>query len=965
MPRNVGRPGRGFKRFNADNMANFGGGYGLPSLMGPPGPGPMNDYMDGMWFDRSGPYDNGGMDDRQNARIVNCGELRENNEGNIVEISGRIQNQQLGRFVVIKDSHGATQLVAQEENLIRRLQKIPVYANISVIGRVKRRPLRQINEKIATGGIEVNIIDILSVRRTNPVQFVHKAPKLQALQIRNARTKAGNVIKITSTEVKRCLTPGIKEAFLQRSHTCGELGAEHVGLKVSLCGWICHNHFCKFIHVKDGYGVVQAVVPPNKTELGDVLKDAEPESIVEITGVVKYRPPGHESPALETGLIEVVMDTLSMAKDRIPSLKSTTEPNDEDLEKDPDNNVNFFTNRTHTCGQLRDDHIGQDVTLCGWLEFERMKKFIIIRDSYGSTQCVIPDERQDLIDLIRSVAYESIIEVKGTVASRPPNSIKTDSATGQIEVCVNSLAILNKATPNLPFNIRDYQKPKEALRMQYRYLDLRFPDMQYNLRIRSKLLMKFREFLINKCEFVDVETPSLFRRTPGGAQEFIVPTQIKGKSYALTQSPQQLKQMLMVGGVDRYFQIAKCFRDERGRADRQPEFTQLDIEMSFVERDGVINLVERLLKFAFADLGIETPFRRMTYHEALTTYGTDKPDTRFGLELVNCTDDYNAGKTDEEKQENIVMYGILVQKPDLTRIPSSFKKFIDFWLKNYGDKVKFKSEYVPQSEDDFVKTLSPDLSEAAVKSLYESLKPQPKDLLFLAIGSFDEVVEFLGRLRLEYANQVPKPRSIKNSDAYDFLWITDFPLFEKGDTEGSLKSVHHPFTQPHPDDIELLETDPLKVRSQAFDLVLNGYEVGGGSIRIHDSQFQQRIFQMLNIDSSEMKHLLSALDAGCPPHGGIALGIDRLLCTVLRTASIRDVIAFPKNIDGKDMLCGAPTPYLEQDIQTYHLKDLEQTGEPNDTDVSNISEKTQIKEESDNDNNENGNSDVESKQEKS
>ncbi|XP_023016395.2 aspartyl-tRNA synthetase, mitochondrial isoform X1 [Leptinotarsa decemlineata] len=593
---------------------------------------------------------------------------------------------------------------------------------------------------------------------------------------------------------------------------------------------------------------------------------------------------------------------------------------DENESQNVDNvSISKYTNRTHTCGELTSENIGQSVTLCGWLEYQRMNKFVVLRDGYGETQLIVKEKDTETQSFLEVLPFESIIEVKGTVLSRPKGMENKNQKTGEIEVSVEKFRVVNKARDNLPFNIREFQKAKEPLRMQYRYLDLRFPIMQQNLRLRSKLLMKMREFLINN-HFIDVETPTLFKATPGGAQEFIVPTQFPGQFYSLVQSPQQFKQMLMAGAIDRYFQIARCYRDEGVRSDRQPEFTQLDIELSFTNVDSVIKLIEDLLQYSWPQSFDPIPmrFQKMSYEEAMENYGSDKPDVRFDYKVKNCTDLFKIN-TKLASEENFGAYFISFPKEH-----ANLSKQIKDSLQTSGNKYEraklIQSKIVSTSE--WLNKIGKLLTTQLASRFVEEYKIQDESVLFLAYGNKDEVLSLLGKVRLEYVNFLENLGMTIRKKGNHFLWVVDFPLFELSENSNKLQCVHHPFTAPHPDDMSDLETNPLKVRSLAYDLVMNGQEIGGGSIRIHDPALQKRILEKLNIETDSMQHILDMLGSGCPPHGGIALGLDRFLSVLLNTASIRDVIAFPKNFDGRDPLSGAPSSISEEEQRLYHIKSV-------------------------------------------
>jgi aspartyl-tRNA synthetase len=575
--------------------------------------------------------------------------------------------------------------------------------------------------------------------------------------------------------------------------------------------------------------------------------------------------------------------------------------------------------RTHTCGALTAEDVGADVVLLGWVHRVRDLggvTFIDVRDRAGVSQVVVR-ENDTLMAVAKRLRSEFVIGVSGSVQRRSDDTINRKLATGEVEVLARQIRILNEAkTP--PFQIADDAAVSEDVRLRYRYLDLRRTRLQYNIGLRHKVAIAIRKYF-DEHGFWEIETPILAKSTPEGARDFLVPSRVHaGEFYALPQSPQIFKQILMIAGTDRYFQIVRCFRDEDQRADRQLEFTQVDVEMSFARADLIYALIEPLMQRIFKAINREVtiPFRRMPYAEAIARYGSDKPDLRCGLEIHDLSDGFRDSEFRVFKQtvaDGGVVRGFAV--PGGNRYSRSQLDVLVDQAKTMGftGLIWVRPGQPPLSS---VKALS----EAALRPALDRVAAGSDDLLLMAAGEADQTSKLLGQLRLAIA----KKENLLNADAFEFLWVTDFPLLEYHADDERWYSMHHPFTSPLDDDVDKLESDPGSVRAKAYDLVLNGSEIGGGSIRIHDAALQGRIFARLGISPEEARDrfgfFLDALEYGTPPHGGIALGLDRIVATLCGETSIREVIAFPKTANAVDLMAGAPSTVDAKQLRELHLK---------------------------------------------
>lgn len=580
--------------------------------------------------------------------------------------------------------------------------------------------------------------------------------------------------------------------------------------------------------------------------------------------------------------------------------------------------------RSHQCGALTDAHIGETVTLNGWVQTRRDLGgvlFIDLRDRSGIVQIVFnPAYSGDALQIADRVRSEYVLEVTGTVVKRDAETINPNLPTGEIEVRVTEIEVLN-ASKTPPFFIEDGVEVDESLRLKYRYLDLRRPEMHQTLKLRSKAAKVFRDFLDGE-EFIEVETPILTKSSPEGARDYLVPSRVhEGEFFALPQSPQLYKQLLMVGGLERYYQIARCFRDEDLRADRQPEFTQVDIETSFMQQDDLLPMMERLMVKLFKEtigVELETPFQRITHAEAMDKYGSDKPDLRFGLELIQVSDIVASS--------GVKVFASVIEKGGEVKVLNA--KGCGTWSrKDIDDLGPYAARYgakglawIQVKEGEFKGPIVKFFAPEEIEALKERTGAEEGDLLLFSADNKKVVADVLGALRLKIGRHL----GLIDDNTFKFAWVVDFPLLGYDEEQKRYVAEHHPFTRPKDEDLALLDTDPGQVRAQAYDIVLNGYEVGGGSMRIYKREVQEKMFKALNLPSEEVKdkfgYLLDAFEYGTPPHGGIAFGFDRLVMLLAGRTNLRETIAFPKTASATDPLMDAPSEVDQAQLDQLHIR---------------------------------------------
>lgn len=596
--------------------------------------------------------------------------------------------------------------------------------------------------------------------------------------------------------------------------------------------------------------------------------------------------------------------------------------------------------RTNMCGELNASNENQEVVLTGWVAKNRKLggvNFVTLRDRTGIVQLAFNDETERTVfEKSEHLKSEYVIAVRGNVIKRTPENVNKDMKTGEIEVFVTELRILNGAETT-PFYIEENIDTNDALRLKYRYLDLRRPDMQRNMILRHKVTKIARDYF-DENGFLEIETPMLTKSTPEGARDYLVPSRVqKGKFYALPQSPQQYKQLLMLAGYDRYFQVVRCFRDEDLRADRQPEFTQLDMELSFIDIDTIIEINEGFLKRVFKEavgIDIQTPFVRMPYSEAMDRFGSDKPDTRFGMEFINISEEVkNCGfKVFTGAIENGGSVRCINAKGLGDKLTRKTLDNLGEYVKTY--KAKGMAWIVVENDGNLRSQIAKFFTEDEISAILKKAEAEPGDAILIIADKNDIVYDALGNLRLEVARRF----DLIDNNKLNFLWVTDFPLFEYSEEENRYVAKHHPFTHPVDEDIEKLETEPQNVRAKAYDIILNGNEIGGGSLRIFNSELQEKMFKALGFTHDEawerFGHLMEAFKYGTPPHGGLAYGLDRLVMIMAGCDSIRDVIAFPKVQTASELMMKSPSTVEEKQLDELGISvtvDIENSGDSEDT----------------------------------